>query len=106
MTKSELMEIVAAKLHLPRSRAELIVNAIFDEMEASLKRGHRIELRGFGTFEVRHYDGYEGRNPRSGAPVDVKPKRLAFFKVGRELKERVAAGATMPRSRQTRVKAE
>ena len=92
MTKSELIETVANKLKLPKGKAELIVNCVFDSMEASLKRGERIEIRGFGSFEIRNYKAYEGRNPRTGAKVQVRPKRLPFFKVGKELKERVNAG--------------
>ena len=92
MTKSELIETVANKLKLPKGKAELIVNCIFDSMEESLKRGERIEIRGFGSFEIRHYKAYEGRNPRTGDKVDVRPKRLPFFKVGKELKERVNNG--------------
>lgn len=92
MTKSELIEAVANKLKLPKGKAELIVNCVFDSMEAALKSGQRIEIRGFGSFEIRHYKAYEGRNPRTGAKVDVKPKRLPFFKVGKELKERVNLG--------------
>src|SRR3954453_21741197 len=89
MTKSDLIELVANKLHLPKGKAELIVNCVFDSMEDSLKKGERIEIRGFGSFEIRHYKAYEGRNPRTGDPVGVQPKRLPFFKVGKELKERV-----------------
>jgi len=92
MTKSELIEAVADKLKLPKGKAELIVNCVFDAMETALKSGERIEIRGFGSFEIRHYKAYEGRNPRTGAKVDVKPKRLPFFKVGKELKERVNLG--------------
>ena len=92
MTKSELIETVAGKLKLPKGKAELIVNCIFDSMEDALKQGERIEIRGFGSFEIRHYKAYEGRNPRTGEKVDVRPKRLPFFKVGKELKERVNAG--------------
>jgi integration host factor subunit beta len=62
-------------------------------MEDSLKKGERIEIRGFGSFEIRHYKAYEGRNPRTGDPVGVQPKRLPFFKVGKELKERVNEAA-------------
>jgi integration host factor subunit beta len=94
MTKSDLIELVANKLHLPKGKAELIVNCIFDSMEESLKRGERIEIRGFGSFEIRHYKAYEGRNPRTGDPVGVQPKRLPFFKVGKELKERVNTAFT------------
>ncbi len=78
---------------MPKGRAELLINAIFDCMEASLRRGERIEIRGFGSFEIRNYRAYEGRNPRTGSSVSVKPKRLPFFKVGKELKERVNAAA-------------
>ena len=78
---------------MPKGRAELLINAIFDCMEASLRRGERIEIRGFGSFEIRNYRAYEGRNPRTGSAVSVKPKRLPFFKVGKELKERVNAAA-------------
>lgn len=93
MTKSDLIEKVAAQLNLPKGKAELIINCIFDSMEEALKQGQRIEIRGFGSFEIRKYKAYEGRNPRTGDPVGVHPKRLPFFKVGKELKERVNAGA-------------
>ena len=93
MTKSDLIESVANKLHLPKGKAELIVNCVFDSMEESLKQGERIEIRGFGSFEIRNYKAYEGRNPRTGDPVGVQPKRLPFFKVGKELKERVNESA-------------
>lgn len=92
MTKSDLIEQVATQLNLPKGKAELIINCIFDSMEESLRDGHRIEIRGFGSFEIRRYKAYEGRNPRTGDPVGVHPKRLPFFKVGKELKERVNAG--------------
>ena len=89
MTKSELIEAVANKLKLPKGKAELIVNCVFDSMEGALRHGERIEIRGFGSFEIRNYKSYEGRNPRTGTKVEVRPKRLPFFKVGKELKERV-----------------
>ena len=92
MTKSGLIESVADKRNLSREKAELIVNTVFDSMTDSLQRGERIEIRGFRSFEVRRYKGYEGRNPRTCARVEVRPKRLPFFKVGKELKERVDAG--------------
>jgi integration host factor subunit beta len=92
MTKSDLVDQVSAKLQLPRGKAELIINGVFDCMERALRNGDRIEIRGFGSFEIRHYKAYEGRNPRTGAPVGVQPKRLPFFKVGKELKERVNEG--------------
>lgn len=92
MTKSELIDSVAAKLRMPRGRAELVVDCVFQGMEQALKKGDRIEIRGLGSFEVRDYKSYEGRNPRTGQPVAVKSKRLPFFKVGKELKERVNDG--------------
>lgn len=94
MTKSDLIDHLCEAEKMPKGRAELLINAIFDCMEASLRRGERIEIRGFGSFEIRNYRSYEGRNPRTGSSVSVKPKRLPFFKVGKELKERVNAAAT------------
>ncbi len=93
MTKSDLIDLLCEAQKMPKGRAELLINAIFDCMEASLRRGERIEIRGFGSFEIRNYRAYEGRNPRTGSAVNVKPKRLPFFKVGKELKERVNAAA-------------
>lgn len=89
MTKSDLIEMLCDTQNLPKGRAELLVNTLFDSMEASLRRGERIEIRGFGSFEIREYKAYEGRNPRTGNAVPVRPKRLPFFKVGKDLKERV-----------------
>jgi integration host factor subunit beta len=93
MTKSDLIDVLCETQKMPKGRAELLINVIFDSMEASLRRGERIEIRGFGSFEIREYRAYEGRNPRTGVAVEVKPKRLPFFKVGKELKERVNSGA-------------
>ena len=94
MTKADLIAIVAAKLKFPWARAELIVDQIFSCMTQALQQGDGIEIRGFGSFTVRDYKAYEGRNPRTGDTVHVKPKRLAFFKVGKELRERVNQGRT------------
>ena len=93
MTKSDLIDLLCESQKMPKGRAETLVNCIFDCMEESLKRGERIEIRGFGSFEIRNYKAYEGRNPRTGSAVSVKPKRLPFFKVGKELKERVNEAA-------------
>ncbi len=92
MTKSDLIDHLSESQKLPKGRAELLVNVIFEAMEAALRADDRIEIRGFGSFEIRTYRAYEGRNPRTGVAVNVKPKRLPFFKVGKELKERVDAG--------------
>lgn len=89
MTKSELIERVAQESGLSKGRAEMVVNTIFDSMTSALIAGDGIEIRGFGSFTVRLYKSYEGRNPRTGDVVHVAPKRLPFFKVGKELRERV-----------------
>ncbi len=92
MTKSELIDAVARRNQITKSRAELVVNCVFDSMTAALERGEGIEIRGFGSFTVREYKPYNGRNPRTGRAVPVPEKRLPFFKVGKELKELVNAG--------------
>ncbi|MBL8969915.1 MAG: integration host factor subunit beta [Myxococcales bacterium] len=92
VTKSELIERVADSAKLTKGRAELVVTTIFDAMVDALRRGDGIEIRGFGSFTVRQYKSYEGRNPRTGDAVHVSPKRLPFFKVGKELRARVNAG--------------
>ncbi|HEY6876742.1 MAG TPA: HU family DNA-binding protein [Polyangiales bacterium] len=92
MTKSELIDAVARRTQITKSRAELVVNCVFDSMTSALERGEGIEIRGFGSFTVREYKPYSGRNPRTGRAVPVPEKRLPFFKVGKELKELVNAG--------------
>ncbi|MBI2340358.1 MAG: integration host factor subunit beta [Deltaproteobacteria bacterium] len=89
MNKSGLIDVVAEKVKLPRKRAEDVVNLVFDSMTGALAKGGRIEIRGFGSFVCRQYESYKGRNPRTGQSIEVKPKKLPFFKVGKELKERV-----------------
>ena len=89
MNKSELVEKVAQKVNLTKKRAEDVVNLIFDSMTQALLKGDRVEIRGLGSFMVKHYEAYTGRNPRTGESIQVKPKKLPFFKVGKELKKRV-----------------
>ena len=89
MTKSEMIDAIAARAELTKARAEMVVNCVFDTMTEALQRGEGIEIRGFGSFTVRPYKPYDGRNPRTGQPVPVPAKRLPFFKVGKELKELV-----------------
>ncbi|NVB39367.1 integration host factor subunit beta [Pseudenhygromyxa sp. WMMC2535] len=89
MTKSELIERFAQESGLTKGRAEMVVNTIFDAMTNALVAGDGVEIRGFGSFTVRRYQPYEGRNPRTGDVVHVAAKRLPFFKVGKELRERV-----------------
>ncbi len=92
MNRSELIETVAVRADLPKKQAEIAVNTIFDSMTDALIRGERVEIRGFGSFTNRKYGAYTGRNPKSGSPVDVPPKRLPFFKVGKDLRDRVNDG--------------
>lgn len=90
MNKSELVEALSVTRGISFKKAEDIVNAIFDSMTQALMEGDRIEIRGFGSFVVRDYKSYTGRNPKTGELIEVKPKKLPFFKVGKELKERVS----------------
>lgn len=92
MTKSDLIENVAQKATLTKDKASIVVNSIFDLMVDAMKKGERIEIRNFGNFTVRKYPAYTGRNPKTGNPVAVGPKRMPFFKVGLELKNRVDKG--------------
>lgn len=89
MNKSELIKEVSVKNKLTFEQAEAAVNTFFDTMTQVLHDGGRIELRGFGSFLIREYDGYLGRNPRTGEAVTVAPKRLPFFKPGKEMKNAV-----------------
>lgn len=90
MNKSDLIEKVANRLPtLAAKDVEVIVNTIFDSMTDSLAKGSRIEIRGFGSFEVRQRSPRQGRNPKTGQNVQVGRRRVPFFKVGKELKEKV-----------------
>ena len=89
MTKSDLIEALSIKENLTEKNASEIINMIFDGFTDALKKGGRIEIRGFGSFCVRKYKAYTGRNPKTGAETHVKQKKLPFFKVGKELKARV-----------------
>ncbi len=90
MTKSDLIERVADRVpHISKKDTELVVNTIFSSMTESLRRGDRIEIRGFGSFQVKVREAREGRNPKTGEEVKIPAKRTPFFKVGKELKEMV-----------------
>lgn len=89
MNKSELIDVIASKANITRKKAEAVINVIFDSMTETLVGGGRIEIRGFGSFVNKEYGAYTGRNPRTGESIHVPAKRLPFFKVGKELKERV-----------------
>jgi integration host factor subunit beta len=89
MNKSELVERFAEKTQLGQVQAEELVNLIVDKMRAALVRGDRIEIRGFGSFVVKDYGSYWGRNPKTGDKIWVEGKKLPAFKVGKELRERL-----------------
>lgn len=89
MTKTELIDAVARRKRLGRPTAERIVAVLFDGIRDALAAGDRVEIRGFGTFHVKRYKGYTGRNPRTGTAIVVEPKSLPVFRVGKELRERV-----------------
>ncbi len=89
MNKSELVETLSIKNNLTYKKAEQIVNLIFDAMSQALIDNDRIEIRGFGSFMVKDYKAYMGRNPKTGEIIQVGEKKLPFFKVGKELRERV-----------------
>jgi integration host factor subunit beta len=89
MNKSQLIEALAKEENLALKKAEEVVNTVFGDMEKALANGERVEIRGFGSFKIKKYEGYQGRNPKTGEIINVAPKKLPFFKVGKELKERV-----------------
>ncbi|MBU0945293.1 MAG: integration host factor subunit beta [Proteobacteria bacterium] len=92
MNKSELQEALAKELNLSLQTTTSIVATILDSMTDALVRGENVEIRGFGSFTVRQYDAYTGKNPKTGEKTRVKAKKLPFFKVGKELREAVDAG--------------
>ena len=89
MNKSELTKALTKEHDIPLRKAEEIVDKVFDTMAKALIGGDRIEIRVFGAFSVREYDGYTGRNPKTGDKIPVDGKRLPFFKCGRDLREKV-----------------
>ncbi len=90
MTKSELVELISQKLKsLSNKEIDLVVSTLFSRMTDALSQGNRIEVRGFGTFEVRVRPSRQGRNPKTGKEVFVNTRRVPFFKVGKELREKI-----------------
>jgi integration host factor subunit beta len=97
VTKRDLIdELVRLYPRFSRRDAEVMVNAVFDSLAEALRRGDRIEIRGFGSFVVKHREAREGRNPRTGLTVTVAAKRVPFFKVGKELRVRVDGDDSEP----------
>jgi integration host factor subunit beta len=89
MNKSGLIEELARRENLTEKKATDVINLIFKGFTEELKVSGRIEIRGFGSFVVRDYNSYTGRNPKTGMNITVSPKRLPFFKVGKELRDKV-----------------
>jgi len=89
MNRSDLIEVLSKETGLTNRKTEEVVNRVFNGMANALVKGDRVEIRGFGSFKVKQYDGYTGHNPKTGEIVKVEPKKLPFFKCGKELRERV-----------------
>jgi integration host factor subunit beta len=89
MNKSQLIEALAKHENLTLKRAEMFVKTIFETIAKALAENERIEIRGFGSFKIKEYGGYKGRNPKTGDTIEVEVKKLPFFKVGKELGELV-----------------
>src|SRR2546427_311127 len=89
MTKADLIDEVSKISSLTKKETETIVNTIFDNITDALSKGDKVELRGFGSFRIRHRNSRKGRNPKTGSSVDVPQKRVPFFKVGKRLRELV-----------------
>ena len=102
MLKSDLVNVLVTKRGVTQKQAEATIETIFEAMKEALVRGENIEIRGLGAFHVKHYPGYQGRNPKTGEVIPVKSKRGLLFRAGKELKDRVnrpeeaAGGATPP----------
>ncbi len=89
MNKLELISALKTKANISKAEAANVIQIFFDNMSEAMAKGERVEIRGLCSFYVEHYKSYTGRNPKSGEKVVIKPKRLPFFKAGKELKERV-----------------
>lgn len=97
MVRSELILDLALKADITQAKAEEVVMTFFEEIASSLMTEGRVEIRGFGSFSVRRYRSYEGRNPKTGVVLTVPAKQLPFWKTGRELRERVDGLGVEPR---------
>jgi len=89
MNKLELISVLKAEANISKLEAARVVQIFFDSMASAMAKGDRVEIRGLCSFFVKKYKSYTGRNPKSGEKVIIKPKKLPFFKSGKELKERV-----------------
>jgi integration host factor subunit beta len=89
MNKSALVDALQQEAGISKAKAESIIDIFFGAMSKALTKGDRVEIRGFCSIFVKNYKGYVGRNPKTGGAVEIPPKKLPFFKCGKELKERV-----------------
>jgi integration host factor subunit beta len=89
MNKLELIDTLRNECQISKKEAATIVEIFFDKISTALAEGDRVEIRGLCSFFVKEYKSYQGRNPMTGERVQVAPKKLPFFKIGKELKERV-----------------
>ena len=89
MNKIDLIQTISTTNGLSKIEAKKIINLFFDQMAAALEKGDRVEIRGLFSFYTREYEGYTGRNPKTGETVEVAPKKLPYFKCGKGLRERV-----------------
>ncbi|MCX7769450.1 MAG: integration host factor subunit beta [Proteobacteria bacterium] len=92
MKRSDIISILAEEMKISQKKSTEIVDFIFDKMREAILKGERIEIRGFGSFYVKSYQPRKGRNPKTGEIIDVLPKKLPFFKVGKELKKKLIEG--------------
>ena len=89
MNKLELVEALKQEVNLTKNEAVVVVDVFFDSIAEALAKSNRVEIRGLCSFYVKSYKAYTGRNPKTGEQVQIKPKKLPFFKCGKELRERV-----------------
>lgn len=87
MTKADLIDSLARRNEMPRPKAEEFVNGLFDDLVTALKNGEKVNISGFGTFSVSQRKGRLGRNPKTGATIEIAPSRAAKFKAGKTLKD-------------------
>lgn len=91
MNKSQLITVLADKTDLSKRNSEQFVNLMVDTIAGAMLKEERVEIRGFGSFVIRHYNAYEGRNPKTGVKITIEKKKLPFFKAGKDLLQRINA---------------
>ncbi|MFO7736536.1 MAG: HU family DNA-binding protein [bacterium] len=89
MNKSDLINKISERTELSKRNSEQFVNLMIDAIISAMMKEERIEIRGFGSFTIRHYDSYQGRNPKTGEKIKIPAKRLPFFKAGKDLVQRI-----------------